>query len=211
MALSPRRGGALAAGMFALSACSQPAASDTAAGTSDSGVASGVVIPTPARRALATANAGDDACPRDMRVAPHGLLADGADLLSAEDERALQTRLADTVRRTRATIVVATVPKLDGHPVEAAARCLSNHWTVGGKPVTHGALVLLAPNDRRIRIATMPGTQRVLSDTRAARVIGKMTRSFRNGDYADGLTIGVEDLADALSEDAQMQKAREPA
>lgn len=207
MALSPRRGGALVAGLLALSACSQPADSDAVAGVPDRGAASGVANPTPARRPAATASAADGSCADDLTIATTGLLADGADLLSDVDERALEARLADAAHRSRATIIVATVPRLDDQPVEVAARCLSNRWTVNGKPVQHGALILLAPNNRRIRIATMPGTQRVLTDTRAARVIGKMTRSFRNGDYADGLAIGVADLSAAFAEDERTMPA----
>ena len=92
-------------------------------------------------------------------------------------------------------MVVATVASLNGTTVEDFATCLGNRWGIGRKGKNDGILILVAPNERRVRVATGTGIEKLLSDEKAKAVIDQMTPGFKSGDYAGGLTTGIDAIA----------------
>lgn len=124
-----------------------------------------------------------------------GRVTDTAAILNDEEEARLAQRLARYEARTSHQMVLATVATLDGATVEDFSTCIGNRWGIGREDHDDGVLILVAPNERRVRIATGTGMEKLLPDEKAKAVIDSMTPRFQAGDYAGGLTSGIEAIA----------------
>lgn len=115
-------------------------------------------------------------------------VADAAAILSEEDEQRLEARLRAFEARTRHQMVVVTVPSLSGRDVADFARDLGNRWGVGRAGHDDGVIILVAPNERKARIAVGSGHARVLPDAAADDIVAReMLPRFRDGDFAGGI------------------------
>lgn len=128
-------------------------------------------------------------------MALKGRVTDAADILSAEEEAQLSERLAGYEQRTSHQMVVATVPALNDVRVDNFGTCLGDRWGIGRKDQDDGIVILVAPNDRQMRIATGSGMEKTLTDDKALAVIHQMTPHFKAGDYAVGLSSGIDAIA----------------
>ena len=81
-----------------------------------------------------------------------GYITDSANVLDAGAVREIEALVKDTEEKTTAEIAVATVSSLDGMSVEEYANRLFKEWGVGKKGRDNGVLILVAPNERKIRI-----------------------------------------------------------
>ena len=135
------------------------------------------------------------ACEGVPQMAMTGRVTDAADILTAEEEKRLADRLARYEARTQHQMVVATAASLNGARVENFGSCLGNRWGIGRKDVNDGVLILIAPKERQMRIATGTGMEKLFSDEKAKVVIGQMTPYFKSADYAGGLAAGIEAIA----------------
>ena len=84
--------------------------------------------------------------------APRGKVNDFANMLKPEDRATLEESLAGVERDTTAEIAVVTVPTLGGKPVEEYANRLFSEWGIGKKGRDNGVLILIARDDREMRI-----------------------------------------------------------
>jgi uncharacterized protein len=107
----------------------------------------------------------------------------------------LSERLARYEADTQHQMVVATAPSLHGVRVDNFGTCLGNRWKIGRKGQDDGILVLVAPNERQMRIATGAGMEKILTDDKAQAIIHRMTPYFAKADYAGGLSTGVDAIA----------------
>ena len=97
--------------------------------------------------ALAVAAQAQDYPPR-----PDGPVYDGANILSAETEAKLDAELRAYNAQTGRAIIVATVPSLGGSTIETYATGLFSDWGIGGAKRDTGLLLLIARDDRKLRI-----------------------------------------------------------
>ena len=81
-----------------------------------------------------------------------GRVVDTANILKAEDRRGLEQKLKAHEDKTTDQVVVATVPSLGGLTVEDYANRLYRHWLLGQREKNNGALLLVAPDERKVRI-----------------------------------------------------------
>src|SRR5690606_28553308 len=102
---------------------------------------------------------------------PDGPILDAANIISPADKAALDAKLSAYNQATGRAIIVATVPSLDGMEIEAYAQQLAETWEIGGKETENGLLFLVAPNERRMRIATARGLQERMTDIMSGRII----------------------------------------
>ena len=120
---------------------------------------------------LLAALAGAPAAAQDLPPRPAGPVYDGANIISPGEKQLLEARLSDYNRTTGRAIVVATVPWLDGADIESYAQQLATTWDIGGKETENGLLLLVAPNERLMRIHTARGLQERMTDIMSGRII----------------------------------------
>ena len=135
------------------------------------------------------------ACNGVPEIALAGRVTDAANILTPEEETRLSDRLARYEARTKHQMVIATTPGLNGVRVDNFGTCLGTRWGIGRKDHDDGIVILVAPNERRMRIATGTGMEKILTDDKALAVIHQMTPQFKNGDYTGGLSTGIEAIA----------------
>jgi uncharacterized protein len=128
-----------------------------------------------------------------------GRVNDGAGLLSERDERELDAALARFEAETTHQIVVATVESLQGLPIEDYGYQLGRHWGIGQAGKDNGALLIVAPQEREVRIEVGYGLEGELTDARSRTIIetGILPR-FRQGDFAAGIKAGVAAMIETL-------------
>jgi len=121
-----------------------------------------------------------------------GHVVDNAEALKSDTQRRLTELLRQHEQKTTNQIAVLTVPTLNGESVEEYAVRVFEQWKLGQKGKDNGILVVVVPQDRRMRIEVGYGLEGTLPDAIAARIIRNvMTPHFKEGDYDEGITKGV--------------------
>lgn len=97
-------------------------------------------------------------------------------------------------------MVVVTVPSLEGQPIEEYTRSLANRWGVGRREHNDGIMMLVAPNERKVRIGVGLGLEEVVTNSFASTVIeAEMIPRFREGDYDGAVSAGVAAVINRLT------------
>jgi len=133
------------------------------------------------------------AAAQDMAI-PYlsGRVVDQAGILSAQARERLAAMLQAHERVTGNQIVVLTVPTLGGGSVEDYAVRVFEDWKPGSRDKDNGMLILVVPQDRRVRIEVGYGLEGTLPDATASRIIRDlMTPRFREGNYDVGIEAGI--------------------
>ncbi len=128
-----------------------------------------------------------------------GRAVDQAGILSAPARDRISAMLKAHEDATGNQIAVLTVATLDGESVEDYAVRVFEDWKLGQRGKDNGVLVLVAPQDRRMRIEVGYGLEGTLTDAAASRVIRDlMTPRFREGNYDVGIEAGVTGIIQIL-------------
>jgi uncharacterized protein len=133
-----------------------------------------------------------------------GRVVDQANLLDPEQEAALTAKLAGLETRTKRQLVVATLNSLEGYEISDYGYRLGRAWALGqdGKGETekdNGAILIIAPNDRKMRIEVGYGLEPVLTDGLSSTIIrNDITPRFKEGDFAGGINAGVDRIVTQL-------------
>ncbi len=130
---------------------------------------------------------------------PAGFVNDFAGVLSVEQKLMLEQKLSNFEKQSGSELTVATVPSLGEETVEEYAVSLFKEWGIGKKSADNGVLLLVAPSDRQMRIEVGYGLEGVLTDAQAAQIIALMRPAFAAGDFAGGITSGVEAITAVIS------------
>ncbi|ODS03924.1 hypothetical protein AUC71_06995 [Methyloceanibacter marginalis] len=141
-----------------------------------------------------------------------GRVVDDANLLSPEDEQTLTEELKQLEDKSSDQLVVVTLPSLQGYTIEDFGYRLGRHWGIGTKALDNGVLLIVAPNERKVRIEVGYGLEPLLTDALSKIIIenGILPR-FRTGDFSGGIKDGVRDIALALTGDtAELERAPKP-
>lgn len=129
---------------------------------------------------------------QDYPPVPNGPVYDGADVLSPETEAQLDAQLRAYNAQTGRAIIVATVPSLGGANIESYATGLFSTWGIGGEKRDQGLLLLIARDDRKLRIEVGYGLHGYFGGIMAGRVINDViTPRFKEGNFDAGVTDGV--------------------
>ena len=138
-----------------------------------------------------------------------GRVVDQANLLPAAERSALETKLADLEAKSGIQLVVATVSSLGGQEIEPYANGLFRAWKLGEKTKNNGVLLLVAPNERRVRIEVGYGLEGTLTDALSKVIIANaITPRFKAGDFVGGIMRGVDDIITVLTTDASEWQKR---
>ncbi|MCB5424990.1 TPM domain-containing protein [Altererythrobacter sp. CC-YST694] len=139
---------------------------------------------------------------------PTGPVYDGANLIPDQQEAALDTRLREYNAKTGNAVIVATVPSLDGDAIEPYATKLYETWGIGGAERDTGVLLLVAPNERKVRIEVGYGLTPYITDILSGRIIrNDITPRFKDGDMAGGIEAGVNAIVTQLDRSPEDAKA----
>jgi uncharacterized protein len=133
-----------------------------------------------------------------------GRVVDQADLLDPAQEAALTAKLAGLETRTDRQLVVATLNSLEGYEISDYGYRLGRHWALGqdGKGESekdNGAILIVAPNERKMRIEVGYGLEPVLTDGLSSSIIrNDITPAFKAGDFPGGINAGVDRIVTQL-------------
>jgi uncharacterized protein len=129
-----------------------------------------------------------------------GRVVDAADLLSPATEAALTEKLKTLEDTTTRQLVVATVPDLQGYDIADYGYRLGREWGLGRKDEDNGALLLVAPNERKVRIEVGYGLEGYLTDALSSVIINRqIVPRFRDGDMEGGVVAGADAIIAQLS------------
>ena len=141
-----------------------------------------------------------------------GRVVDNAEILSPPVRDGIAAALKAHEERTTNQIAVLTVRSLEGESVEDFAVQVFEAWKLGQKGKDNGVLVLVAPNDRRMRIEVGYGLEGTLTDAAAARIIrDQMTPRFKANDFDGGVRDGVTAVVRTLEGSAADSTLTTPA
>ena len=121
-----------------------------------------------------------------------GRVVDQTFTLSSGDIASLTQSLADLERRKGSQIAILIVPTTDGEAMEQFSLRVAEAWRIGRKKIDDGALLVVAKNDRHLRIEVGYGLEGALTDVTTKRIIDEViTPKFKNGDFAGGISAGI--------------------
>src|SRR3981081_3772360 len=138
-----------------------------------------------------------------------GRVVDEAHILDAGTRAGIERKLGDFETKSGRQVVVVTLPSLQGYEIEDYGYRLGRQWGIGQKGSNNGALLIVAPNERRVRIEVGYGLEGTLTDAVSRLIIenGILPR-FRAGDFSGGVQRGVDDIIQVLSGDSEDFKRR---
>ena len=123
--------------------------------------------------------------------------------LDAAQTQALEQKLADFERDKGSQIVVFMVATTQPEDIASFANRVGNVWKVGRKGVGDGLLLIVAKNDRKVRIEVAKSLEGAVPDLAAKNIIDSaITPNFRSGNYAQGLSSAVDQIAARITGEA---------
>jgi uncharacterized protein len=132
-----------------------------------------------------------------------GRVVDEAGLLSPSDRATLTEELRALEEQTTDQLVVYTTKSLQGYPIEEFGYQLGRTWQIGQKDKNNGVLLIVAPNERQVRIEVGYGLEPRLTDATCKLIIeNAILPAFRRGDFAGGIKAGVRDIRAVLLGDS---------
>jgi uncharacterized protein len=130
---------------------------------------------------------------------PKGFVTDTAPLMTAEERQSLEAVLMQIKTDTGNEIAIVTIPSLEGEPIEDYAVKLFEQWGIGQKEKDNGLLMLIAKEDRAVRIEVGYGLEPIINDAKAGRIIREVIApSFQQEKYGEGIANAVDAIAGEL-------------
>ena len=131
---------------------------------------------------------------------PPKLVNDFASVMSSSEVAALEQKLVAFNDSNSTQIAIVTIKSIEGYDIADFAFKLGEKWGIGQKGKDNGILILVAPNDRKVFIATGYGAEEYVTDAMSRRIIEqKFKPSFKNNNYYQGLEDGTNDIIDLLT------------
>ena len=147
-----------------------------------------------------------------------GRVVDAADIIPADTEAELVAKLEALETRSQRQLVVATVPDLQGYDIADYGYQLGRAWGIGEATRNDGALLIVAPKERKVRIEVGYGLEGYLTDAMSALIIqNAIIPRFKADDYPGGIIAGSdaiiaqlilpEDQARQIATDVEQQRS----
>ncbi len=131
-----------------------------------------------------------------------GWVTDRADMLSDEEERSLEALMESYRTGSGHDVALLTLPSLAGRPIEQAALDVARTWKLGSVDTSDGALLLVARDDRELRIEAGRGVEGTLTDSVAGRIVRDViVPRLREGRTYEALREGVLAIQAAIGGD----------
>lgn len=137
---------------------------------------------------------------QDIPPNPTGFVNDYANMLNSTERSRLERKLSTYRDTTSNVIVIATIESLQGYPIEDYSLKMAESWKMWTGERFNGVLVLVAKNDRTMRIEVGYGLEGAITDALSGRITDRIMRpSFRQGNYYGGLDQATNALMMAAS------------
>ncbi|MFC1627058.1 TPM domain-containing protein [Patescibacteria group bacterium] len=141
--------------------------------------------------------------------APTGYVNDFASVISSDTKQELETNLTQFEADTDYQVSVVTLTSLEEDVIENVAVDLFEQWGIGQKDKDNGVLLLIAVDDRAMRIEVGYGAEAVLTDSRSGNIIRTVIApEFKQDDYDAGISKGVEAIKQVLVKDPTLFDAQ---
>jgi len=128
-----------------------------------------------------------------------GRVVDDAQMLDGQTRAQITQMLQAHEQATGEQVVVVTLPNLQGASIEDFGYQLGRSWGIGEKGKDTGALLIVARDDRKVRIEVGYGLEGRLTDAQSSVIINQViTPAFKNGDFVGGITKGTEAIIQVL-------------
>jgi uncharacterized protein len=138
-----------------------------------------------------------------------GFVVDAANVIPPAEEQAMTQRLSELQRTTGTQVAVATIPDLQGYPIEDYGYRLGRAWGAGLKDVNNAAILVIAPNERKVRIEVGYGLEPILTDAMSSMIIDeKILPRFKEGKLPQGIVDGANAVAAQVSAPEAEAKAK---
>ncbi|MGP8233218.1 MAG: TPM domain-containing protein [Methylovirgula sp.] len=138
-----------------------------------------------------------------------GRVVDQANIIPDATRQEITQKLADLEQKSGIQLVVATVNSLEDGDIETYANELFRTWKLGEKDKNNGVLLLVAPNEHKVRIEVGYGLEGTLTDALSKLIIiNAMTPRFKAGDFGGGISRGVDDIITVLTTDSSQWQPR---
>ncbi|HFK2924339.1 TPA: YgcG family protein [Aeromonas hydrophila] len=129
-----------------------------------------------------------------------GRVVDEANLMSRKQAHQLTQQLAAFEKRSGIQLVVVSIDTLAGDTIEEYGYQLGRHWGIGQKGKDNGVLLLIAQDERKVRIEVGYGLEGALPDAIAANIIQtRILPAFKRGDMVAGVVAGSQAIMQALA------------
>ncbi|CAN7464318.1 TPM domain-containing protein [Acidovorax sp. LjRoot118] len=140
-----------------------------------------------------------------------GHVVDGTGTLSPAQHQALEAQLAALETGQGSQVVLLMVPTTAPEDIAAYANRVANQWKIGRRDVGDGVLVLVAKDDRKMRIEVAKALEGAIPDIAAARIIdGTLQPRFRAGDFAGGLQAAATQLGALIAREPLPEPSASP-
>ena len=141
-----------------------------------------------------------------------GRVNDYAQILTPEQSNALDAQLARLEQDTGHQVAVLTLPSLDGEDIEGFSIRVAENWKIGKKGFDNGVILIVAVNDRKLRLEVGYGLEGILPDLTANRIIRDyIVPLFRSGDFAAGIISGINAVEKVIRKEPLPETARKQA
>jgi len=142
------------------------------------------------------------ACPAQELPKPAGHVNDFGGVMSSSTEQRLEAVLRELREKTGVEIAVVTVKNMGGLDENTFAVRLVETWGIGSKERNDGLLILVAVEERRLRIEVGYGLEHIITDARAGQIRDRyMVPSLKNNDYDTGIARGALAAASIIAEE----------
>lgn len=130
-------------------------------------------------------------------------IVDQTNTLSKNEQQELAKTIEAEQAETGNQIGILMIPKLEGESIEEYSIQVAREWGIGSKERNSGVLLLIAKDDRQLRIEVGYGLEGVLTDIRAGQIIRtQITPRFKSGNYYAGIKFGLESIIKAIHGEA---------
>lgn len=139
---------------------------------------------------------------------PQGFVNDFAHILSPETVTSVNQSLTDFSNQTTIQVVVVTIPELKDEVIETYAVKLFEDWKMGDKEKDNGVLLLIAPNEKKVRIEVGYGLEGVLTDAQSYGIIQDVILpEFKTSNYDAGVSSGVNAIMSVVKSEADYSQS----
>ncbi len=137
---------------------------------------------------------------------PYNFVNDYANVISTPNENKLNSLAEEISSKTGAEIAVVTLVTLDGYPIEDVGLSIGRQWGVGKKDKNNGALIIVAPNEKKLRIEIGYGLEGAIPDSKAGRIRDElMIPEFKKGNIEQGIIYATDEVARLIAEEYRIE------